>query len=70
MDKIVEYIKQSREELEGGIFDGDALELLYMLEQLQTKNKRLGEQNEQLHNKNEKLLAGIKKAIDFLREGG
>lgn len=34
---IEEYLKLSREELDGAIWDGDALEIFYMLEQLQSE---------------------------------
>ena len=34
------YIKQSREEIDGGIWDGDPVEMFYMLEQLQAELDR------------------------------
>ena len=46
MEKIKEielYIKQSRDELEGAVWDGDPLMIFYMLEELQAENKRLKE---------------------------
>jgi len=41
MSKIAEYIKKSREELDGGIWDDDPLEIFWMLEQLQAENDKL-----------------------------
>ena len=40
MIDIDAYMKEAREELDGGIYDGD-YDMFLMLEQLQSKNKRL-----------------------------
>ena len=42
LDEIKLYINQSRDELEGGIWDGDdGLSIFTMLEDLQVENKQL-----------------------------
>ena len=48
LDEIKLYIKQSQDELEGGIWDGDPLCLFTMLVDLQAENEELKEQVKQL----------------------
>ena len=39
--KIEQYIKKSREEIEGAIWDDDPLDIFWMLEELQAENEKL-----------------------------
>ncbi len=54
LDEIKLYIKQSQDELEGGIWDGDPLCLFTMLVDLQAENEELKER--------------IELAVDYLPE--
>ncbi len=49
-EQIENYIKQSREELDGAIWDGDALYIFWMLEQVYGENKELREALEKIKN--------------------